>query len=81
MREPEQLAASLDERNRWICVVELYGGAAAFAFAVTGYHRWDNGDIYLALEQEGPRFIPADAVLRQGGFHPAGTAGEPIWRD
>jgi hypothetical protein len=76
-----QLLAKLDEGRRLVCEVDLYGGAAAFAYAVTGYHRWDKGGAYIALEHWGARYVPAGALLRSCTFHEAGSKGEPIWRD
>lgn len=79
--DAEALIASLDDGNRWICVAELYGGAVAFAYAVTGYHRWDGDATFIALEQDGLRFVPADTVLKHGALHRAAAEGEPIWKD
>lgn len=50
-------------------VANLYDRTILAPFAVTGYHDWGGGAVYLRLEQDGSRFVPLDVLTEYGGFY------------
>ncbi|GIP33982.1 hypothetical protein [Paenibacillus sp. J2TS4] len=44
----------------------LFDGAVYNPYAVTGIHRWNNGSVYMALDQDGPRYFPFETLRLQG---------------
>ncbi|MFF2093943.1 hypothetical protein [Paenibacillus sp. NPDC058174] len=54
-------------------VAERYGGDMLYAWSVTGYHDWNNGIVYAALETdelgEGRRYIPVQLLAELGRFY------------
>jgi len=45
-----------------------FGGAALTPMGVAGFHWWASGS-YVAVEQEGLRYIPLERLLTEGSFH------------
>jgi hypothetical protein len=50
-------------------VTEPYGEAALYALPVTGYQKWENGRLDLALDMAGSRFIPIRQLQQYGKFY------------
>ncbi|WP_052487368.1 hypothetical protein [Gordoniibacillus kamchatkensis] len=76
--KPLQLAA-FDEvsqaltggKQRLVYVAELYGGKVTVPLAVTGYHVWSGpAESYLAVDQDGPRYIRYAELKGAGRFYP-----------
>lgn len=51
-------------------IAELYDGHVNMPFAVTGYQQWSNDEVYMQLEREGRRSIPARYAAAAGQLFP-----------
>ena len=69
IKDLQKLQALLDQNMKLTYVTELYDQAVLYAFAVTGYHGWDYGGPYIRLEHDGPRYVPAEALMPGGRFY------------
>lgn len=47
----------------------LYGKTVLAPFAVTGYHDWGTGPLYIRLEQDGTKYVPFGVLAEYGSFH------------
>jgi hypothetical protein len=66
----KELKAALNKPQRITFVAELYGGKVTVPLAVVGYQLWNKNEPYLVLDQDGPRYVPLSAAIRQGRFYP-----------
>ncbi len=64
-----KLQKRLDEGKHLRYVAEPFGEAMLYAAPVVGYQRWSGGRVDVALDMEGTRFIPLDALLANGLFY------------
>jgi hypothetical protein len=67
--DAKKLQKRLDSGKPLRYVTEPFGDAMLYAAPVIGYQRWSNGRIDIALDMEGTRFIPLDALLEGGLFY------------
>jgi len=51
-------------------IAELYEGQVNLPFAVTGYQQWSNDEVYMQLERDGRRAIPARYAAAAGRLFP-----------
>lgn len=51
-------------------LLKVYGDQCLYPLAVDGFHEWNDGSVFVGLEQEGSRFLPWTTVER-GRFYPA----------
>jgi hypothetical protein len=49
---------------------KLYKAAIIHPFALTGYQLWNTNQVYIALDDEGIRYIPLTSLLKAGAFFP-----------
>ncbi|WP_459076927.1 hypothetical protein [Cohnella rhizosphaerae] len=68
--QPERLIARVKAKERLVYVTEPLGDKMLYAQSAVGYQRWQSGRLDLALDMNGPRFIPLDALVNvnQGLF-------------
>jgi hypothetical protein len=81
LREQDDIAAwfSAQPQAQLVYVIELYNRSVLYALPVTGYHQWDGNRVYLAIEQDGTRWIPFAAMLAFGGsFYLQPADGDPF---
>ncbi|SFB41970.1 hypothetical protein SAMN05216312_107296 [Cohnella sp. OV330] len=62
--QPDRLIARLKAKNRLVYVAEPLGDKMLYAQSVVGYQRWQGGRLDLALDMNGSRFIPLDALVK-----------------
>lgn len=69
--QPERLIARVKAKERLVYVTEPLGDKMLYAQSAVGYQRWQSGRLDLALDMNGPRFIPLDALVNvnQGLFY------------
>ncbi|QGQ97371.1 hypothetical protein EHS13_22040 [Paenibacillus psychroresistens] len=49
---------------------KLYNHSVIHPFALTGYQLWNGDQIYIALDDEGARYLPLSSLLEAGAFYP-----------
>jgi hypothetical protein len=49
---------------------KLYHQKIIYPFAFTGYQLWNDGLAYIALDNEGARYLPLSLLLKAGAFYP-----------
>jgi hypothetical protein len=49
---------------------KLYHAKMIHPFAITGYQLWNDNQAYIALDDEGARYIPLSSLLKAGAFFP-----------
>jgi len=69
IKDLQQLQTLLKEQTKLIYVTEPYEQTVLFAFPVTGYHEWCEGEPYLRVEHNGSRYVRAISMLQRGRFH------------
>jgi hypothetical protein len=57
------------EKNKITYTASIFDDNALIPLAVVGYHHWDLGKSYIALEHLGTRYIPYTIVRKQGEFY------------
>lgn len=62
--QPDRLIARLKAKDRLVYVAEPLGDKMLYALSVVGYQRWKGGRLDLALDMNGQRFIPLDALVK-----------------
>ncbi|MFS0722855.1 hypothetical protein [Paenibacillus sp. 1P07SE] len=70
-RQPLRPAAPADQlrlREQVRFTADPFEGRHLFVWPVTGYHHWDDHQLYLSVDQEGSRYIPL-AVLHAAGSY------------
>ncbi len=68
LQSPEDLTAALKQGGNMTFTVRLFDDAIQIPFPVTGYHRMADHTAYVALEQDGPRYIPFNLAAMYGDF-------------
>jgi hypothetical protein len=68
-KDAKKLQNHLVGKHHLRYVTEPFGDAMLYAVSVIGYQRWSNGRLDLAIDMEGTRFIPLDALLGKGLFY------------
>ncbi len=68
-KEAKKLLSRLNGKHHLRYVTEPFGDAMLYAVPIIGYQRWSNGRIDLAIDMEGTRFIPLEAMLSTGLFY------------
>ncbi|MFC4777275.1 hypothetical protein ACFO9Q_10825 [Paenibacillus sp. GCM10023252] len=67
------LPALLDSDEQIRYAAERYEGTALFVWSVIGYHGWNEGTVYAALQSSGEedhvRYIPLTLLARLGSFY------------
>ncbi|TVY04342.1 hypothetical protein [Cohnella terricola] len=63
------LQQRLDGANHLRYVTEPFGDAMLYAVSIIGYQRWSNGRLDVAMDMEGTRFVPIEALLNKGLFY------------
>ncbi|WP_438432098.1 hypothetical protein [Gorillibacterium sp. sgz500922] len=51
-------------------LLKVYGDQCLYPLAVDGFHEWNDGSVFVGLEQEGSRFL-AWTTVERGRFFPA----------
>lgn len=66
----QRLPAMLDGHTEIRYTAELYEQTVLFVLPAIGYHRWDDGRLFVAFDQSvpGTRYIPLDALKSEGHF-------------
>jgi hypothetical protein len=49
---------------------KLYHDTLIHPFAITGYQLWNDNQAYIALDDEGTRYLPLSSLLEAGAFYP-----------
>lgn len=64
-------AISSKEQLRYVC--ETFDGRMLYAWSVTGYTKWSNGELFIALDNEEDaavrRYVPVSLLLSYGQFY------------
>ncbi|MBO9596292.1 MAG: hypothetical protein J7559_00490 [Cohnella sp.] len=68
-KEVSKLQARLDKRQHLRYVTEPLGDTMLYALSVIGYQRWASGRVDVALDMNGPRFIPLSTLDPDGRFY------------
>jgi len=63
------LRKRLDDGKHLRYVTEPFGDTMLYAVPVIGYQRWTNGRLDIALDMQGTRFVPLDALTEIGLFY------------
>ncbi|MFC0211170.1 hypothetical protein ACFFK0_01695 [Paenibacillus chartarius] len=67
----DSVKKTLSGKSRLLYVAELYDGKVTVPLAVIGYHVWSKpGDSYMAVDQDGVRYIRYDSLGGVGRFYP-----------
>lgn len=64
---PDSLKQELDQQRNLTYVASLYENQVLAPFSVVGYHQWD-GTTFIALSDEGTRYIPFEVLTLAGEF-------------
>ncbi|WP_217595977.1 hypothetical protein [Cohnella sp. GbtcB17] len=64
--QPDRLIARIKANDRLVYVAQPLGDKMLYAQSVVGYQRWQSGRLDLALDMNGWRFIPLDALAKTG---------------
>jgi hypothetical protein len=64
-----RLTAMIDHKAEIRFTVELYDQTVRFVWPAVGYHRWNEGAVYIAFEQSGFRYVPLDTIAANGHFY------------
>ncbi|WP_221469403.1 hypothetical protein [Cohnella nanjingensis] len=67
--DPAKLLQRLANKGHLRFVSEPFGEAMLYALPVTGYQRWADGRVDLALDMDGTRFIPLASLQALGLFY------------
>jgi hypothetical protein len=68
-KDVDLLQKRLNQSKPLRYVTEPFGDAMLYAVAVIGYQRWSNGRVDIAMDMNGTRFAPLDALLDRGRFY------------
>ncbi|GGG85743.1 hypothetical protein [Paenibacillus radicis (ex Gao et al. 2016)] len=72
-KDVSKLLYAIKAKKQVQYIAERYGGDMLYAWSVTGYHDWNNGIVYAALETdelgESRRYIPAQLLAELGRFY------------
>ncbi|HEX7056646.1 MAG TPA: hypothetical protein VF260_05545 [Bacilli bacterium] len=63
------LLEMLQSKQKLTYVAKLFQEEVVMPYAVTGYHTWDEGEAFIRLDQDGPRYIPFSVLARWGKFY------------
>lgn len=67
------LFAKINNKEQLRFTAELFDGQMLYVWSVVGYNKWDNGQIYVALEssEDGSdrRYIPLQLLIELGHFY------------
>lgn len=69
LRDLQELQLLLHHETQVTFAAQLFQHTVLAAFAVVGYHNWESSAMFVALDQEGTRFIPFRLMERTGGFY------------
>jgi hypothetical protein len=64
------LKLALKQHPEMTYMAELYQPKIIYPFALLGYQLWSNGKAYIALDDDGARYIPLSSLLGAGSFYP-----------
>lgn len=67
-KDAAKLQKRLNNKQHLRYVTEPFGDAMLYAVPVVGYQRWSNGRLDMAIDMQGTRFIPLDAMLSNKGL-------------
>jgi hypothetical protein len=63
-----KLAIQAHPQLTYMC--KLYHDKIIHPFALTGYQLWNDKQVYIALDDEGARYIPLSSLIKAGAFFP-----------
>ncbi|XEC93040.1 hypothetical protein AB6A23_16850 [Paenibacillus tarimensis] len=63
------LKTALNRQHKIWFSSEPYDESTRYVWPVIGYHIWDNNQMFIAVEQEGSRFIPLASLTSHGHFY------------
>ncbi|GGG22085.1 hypothetical protein [Paenibacillus abyssi] len=64
-----EVSLLLEQRKKVWYSAEPYGKTVRYVWPVIGYQQWDDGRLYIAVAQEGARFIPSHVLTGAGSFY------------
>ncbi|WP_274650301.1 hypothetical protein [Paenibacillus humicola] len=65
-----RLTRLLDQKKEIRFAAELYHQTVLFVWSAIGYHNWDNGQLYVAIDNDfGTRYIPLELLRGSGRFY------------
>lgn len=70
IRSIGMLKHALQAHPKLTYMTKLYQQKIIYPFALTGYQIWNEGEVYIALDDEGARYIPLSSLLHAGSFYP-----------
>jgi hypothetical protein len=63
------LVSELKQHEKITFMSRIYQQKVIFPAAVTGYQQWNDGQVYISLDNEGSRYIPLSSLLDIGAFY------------
>ncbi|WNQ09690.1 hypothetical protein MJA45_18930 [Paenibacillus aurantius] len=67
--DPASLKKTLTASSSMTYNAKLFNNQALYPFAVTGYQEWSDATLYVALDQEGTRYLPLSVLVTLGKFY------------
>jgi hypothetical protein len=64
------LKLALKNHPEMTFMTKLYQPKIIYPFALLGYQLWSNDQAYIALDDDGARYIPLSSLLGAGSFYP-----------
>jgi hypothetical protein len=64
------LKLALNEHPEMSYMAKLYPSKIIYPFGLLGYQLWSNGQAYIALDDDGARYIPLSSLVGAGSFYP-----------
>jgi hypothetical protein len=64
------LQLALKEHPEMSYMAKLYQSKIIYPYSLLGYQLWSNSQAYIALDDDGARYIPLSSLLKAGSFDP-----------